>query len=102
MIVNVGGGHVKTTEDQRSIEAMTSVIYRPESLEQNKKGTRNYLSDKSCAVSAKDDGQKEIINNTIVAAIKQGLTDNTHITALCDGVDNCWNVVESLDPYVSK
>ena len=72
LVLNVDGGHVKTIEDQRSIEAMTSVIFRPEALKKNKKGTRNYLSDKSCAASAKNDGQKEIINNTIVAAIRQG------------------------------
>lgn len=102
LIINVDGGHVKTTEDQRSIEAMTSVIYRPEALEINEKGTRNYLSDKSCAASAKDDSQTEIINNTIIAAIRQGLTKNTKITALCDGADNCWNVVESLRPLCNK
>jgi hypothetical protein len=102
LVLNVDGGHVKTTEDQRSIEAMTSVIYRPEALQQNKKGTRNYLSEKSCAASAKDDGQKEIISNTIVAAIRQGLTCNTHVTALCDGADNCWSVVESLRDLCGK
>lgn len=41
LIVNVDGGHVKTTEDQRSIEALTSVVYRPESLISNDSGTRN-------------------------------------------------------------
>jgi hypothetical protein len=102
LVLNVDGGHVKTTEDQRSIEAMTSVIFRPEALKENKKGTRNYLSDKSCAASAKNDGQKEIINNTIVAAIRQGLTGNTHVTALCDGADNCWSVAESLRGLCGK
>lgn len=98
LILNIDGGHVKTTEDQRSIEALTSVVYRPESLISNTKETRNYLTSKSCAASVKDDDQKEIINNTIIAAIKQGLTPNTKITALCDGASNCWNVVEALRP----
>ena len=49
LIVNIDGGHVKTIEAQRSIEALTSVVYRPEALVPNKKGTRNYLSNKSCA-----------------------------------------------------
>ena len=102
LIVNVDGGHVKTTEEQRSIEALTSVIYRPEALISNKKGTINHLSEKSCAASVKDDEQKEMINNTIVAALKQGLTPNTHITALCDGATNCWNVVESLRPLCAS
>lgn len=98
LIVNVDGGHVKTTEDQRSIEALTSVIYRPESLLPNKKDTRNYISSKHCAASVKNDEQSEIITNTILAALKQGLTPNTKITALCDGASNCWRVVEALRP----
>jgi hypothetical protein len=39
LILNVDGGHVKTTEDTRSIEAMTSVIYNPLSLVSNEAGT---------------------------------------------------------------
>jgi hypothetical protein len=101
LIVCVDGGHVKTTENQRSIEAITSIIYRPDSLVSNKLGTRNRLTSKSCAASVKDDEQREIIDNTIVAAVKQGLTPNTHITALCDGANNCWNVVEALRPLSS-
>ena len=46
----------------------------------------------------KDDDQQQIISNTIVAALKQGLGSNTHVTALCDGAANSWNVVESLKP----
>jgi hypothetical protein len=101
LIVNVDGGHVKTTEGQRSIEALTSVIYRPESLLTNTTGTRNHLASKSCAASVKDDNQAEIINNTILAAIRQGLTPNTKITALCDGAANCWSIVEALRPLCS-
>ncbi|MDQ5884164.1 MAG: hypothetical protein QG556_503 [Pseudomonadota bacterium] len=46
LILNVDGGHIKTTEDKRSIEAMTSVIYRPEALESNIQETRNYIGSK--------------------------------------------------------
>jgi hypothetical protein len=42
LILNVDGGHVKTTEDKRSIEVMTSVIYKPESIQSNKKGNKEY------------------------------------------------------------
>ena len=99
LVLNVDGGHVKTTEkEKRSIDAMTSVIYRPEALLSNPKGTRNYLDSKNCAASVKDDDQQQIISNTIVAALKQGLGSNTHVTALCDGAANSWNVVESLKP----
>ena len=102
LILNVDGGHVKTTEDQRSIEALTSVIYKPEAFSSNKKGTRNYLTSKSCAASVKDDSQKEIISNTIIAAMKQGLTPKTKITALCDGAKNCWNIVDALTPLCAS
>lgn len=98
LILNVDGGHIKTTEDKRSIEAMTSVIYRPEALESNEQETRNYISSKHCAASVKDDGGAQLITNTIVAALKQGLTEKTHITALCDGAVNCWKVAEALRP----
>jgi len=98
LIVNVDGGHLKTTEDKRSIEAMTSVIYRPESLETPKESTRASIRSKNCAASALDDGQKQMINNTIIAALKQGLCARTKITALCDGAKNCWTIIDALEP----
>lgn len=98
LVVNVDGGHIKTTEDKRSMEAMTSVVYDPKSICSNSKDTRNYLSSKNCAASIKDDDQQQIISGTIIAALKQGLTEKTHVTALCDGAENCWNVVEALRP----
>jgi hypothetical protein len=99
LILNVDGGHVKSREkDTRSFEALTAVVYRPESLQTNKKGTRNYLSNKSCAASTINDQQTSLIEATVIAAIKEGMTAETHITALCDGAQNCWNVVEGLKP----
>ena len=102
LILNVDGGHIKTVEDKRSLEAMVSVVYRPDALETNKRGTRNYLSSKNCAASIKDDGQEQMISSTIIAALKQGLNEKTHITALCDGADNCWKIAESLAPLCGK
>jgi thioredoxin-related protein len=103
LILAVDGGHVKTTEEgKRSIEAMTSVVYRPESIETNKSDTHNHLTSKNCAASVKDDNQEEIISGTIIAALKQGLTSKTHIHALCDGAKNCWNVVESLRGFCGE
>ena len=98
LVINIDGGHVKTIEDQRSIEALTSIIYRPENLQKDADGTRNYIERKSCAASVKDDDQEEIITNTIVCALKEGLTKDTIVTALCDGSTNCWKVAESLRP----
>jgi hypothetical protein len=102
LILNVDGGHVKTTEDKRSIEAMTSIIYRPENLLSNDSETRNYITSKHCAASVKDDNQKQLIANTIVAALKQGLCAETHLTALSDGADNCWNVIDALQPLAGS
>tara|TARA_B110000211_G_C14032467_1_gene532842 strand:+ start:222 stop:1550 length:1329 start_codon:yes stop_codon:yes gene_type:complete len=99
LVLNVDGGHVKTTEDQRSFEAMVSVIYRPESLKSNNKDTRNRLVSKHCAASIKNDNQAHIISSTVIAALKQGMNENTHITTLCDGAQNCWNVAKALEPF---
>lgn len=98
LILNVDGGHVKTTEDQRSIEAMVSVVYRPESIKSNDKDTRNHLTSKHCAASTRNDNQAHIMSSTVIAALKQGLTSNTHVTALCDGAENCWNVAKAIEP----
>jgi hypothetical protein len=102
LILNVDGGHVKTIEDKRSIEAMTSVIYRPESLVANEFETRNKITSKHCAASVKDDNQHQLITQTILAALKQGLCSKTHITSLCDGADNCWKVAEALRPLAGS
>ena len=41
LIIKVDGGHINTTEEgKRSFEAMTAVMYRPEALVSNDKGTR--------------------------------------------------------------
>ena len=91
----------KAKQPQKAIEifeAMTAVIYRPEALMTNTTDTRNTLTSKHCAASANADGQNQMISNTIVAALKQGLSPLTSITALCDGADNCWRIVDALKP----
>ena len=75
LILNIDGGHVKSRDpDVRSFEVLTSVVYRPESLQANSTNTRNYLSSKSCAASAREDNQSEIVEDTIIAAVKEGMT----------------------------
>ncbi len=99
LVINVDGGHINTTEEgKRSMEAMTAVIYKPEAIIPNSKNTRNKLSSKNCAASVRDDNQEQIICATIIAALKQGLDKNTHVTALCDGAKNCWSVVDAIKP----
>lgn len=99
LIINVDGGHINTNEEgKRSMEALTSVVYKPDAIVSNKKNTRHAILSKNCAASVKNDNQDEIICATIIAALKQGLNEKTHITALCDGAANCWNVVDALKP----
>jgi len=103
LVVAVDGGHINTVETgKRSFEAMTAVVYRPEALVSNDKGTRHTLTSKHCAASALDDNQQQMINNTIAAALKQGLSPHTHITALCDGADNCWQIAQALKPLCAS
>lgn len=103
LIINVDGGHINTNEEgKRSFEAMTAVIYRPESLVSNKEGTRNTLISKHCAASALNDSQQQMITDTIIAALKQGLSPQTRITALCDGAENCWKIAKSLEPLAGS
>jgi hypothetical protein len=98
LVLNVDGGHINTKETgKRSFEALTSVIYNPESIESNSTGTRNKITSKSCAASAQE-GSNDIINYTIIGALKQGMGPKTSVTALCDGASNCWKVAEALKP----
>ena len=99
LILQVDGGHIKSSEeDERSFEAMTAVVYRPESVVPVSDG-RNTLTSKHCAASTKSDNQQQMKQNTLVAALKEGLSPTTHIVALCDGADNCWNVVDAIERF---
>jgi hypothetical protein len=113
LVVQVDGGHIKPIEKHvRSFEAMTSVIYNPDnvvpkakkkkmSLEEFKKADKNLdrgeIIQKHCAASALDDGQEQMKKLTLIAAKKEGLTKNTEVTALSDGAQNCWNIIDSLN-----
>ena len=101
LIVQVDEGHVKSVkeESQRSFEVLTSVVYRPENIIQLQGKKRGKIISKHCAASALDDNHESINKSTLTASKKQGLTEQTHITALCDGADNCWDVVYSLKDY---
>lgn len=44
------------------------------------------------------DSQEQMKKRTIIPALKQGLNSKTKITALCDGAENCWNVIDALEP----
>ena len=103
IIVQVDGGHLKSAEeDKRSFEVITSVVYKPESVGKvNDKG-RGEIYNKNCAASSLDDEQQSIKRDTLIAASRQGMTKGTKVTAICDGANNCWSVVNHLKPHCAE
>ena len=107
LICQVDGGHLKSKKaEQRSFEALTSVIYSPNNIHYSDKSTttvnvkelpRGSITSKHCAASALADDLKTIKRQTLVAALKQGMTADTQVTALCDGASNCWEVINRLE-----
>lgn len=103
LIIHVDGGHIKRTEeDHRSFETMTAVVYKPNLIIPNTKDTRNTIASKHCAASAMSHSQEQMKRLTIIAALKQGITPKTKITALCDGAENCWNIIDVLEPMAAS
>ncbi len=102
LIVQVDGGHIKTTESgQRSIEVMSAKIYRPESVISITED-RNKINSKNCAASAKYDKQSSIKKYVKTAAKYQGLSSETQVTGLADGAKNCWSIIKSLEASCAK
>ena len=109
LYVQVDGGHVTTVEpDKRSFEVMTSVVFDAKNIKYNGGNEkedglistlRGELTSKHCAASALLDDQDTMMQRTRNAAIKQGMTLETNMTALCDGAANCWNIVDALEGH---
>ena len=87
---------------------MTSVVFDAKNIKytggkEKKEGgasvKRGELTSKHCAASALLDSQDTMKQQTLNAAIKQGMTKETKMTALCDGARNCWNIVDSLESH---
>lgn len=98
LIVQVDGGHIPTKDtEKRSFEALAAIVYRPSSIEVVDEHHRQ-ISNKSCAISALDDQQATIKTYLHHAALKQGLSPKTHVTALADGANNCWSAISILEP----
>ncbi len=102
VILQVDGGHIPIKDkDKRSFEALSAVTYRPENIQRVDRHHRE-IERKSCALSAKDDDLVTIKTYTLNALRKQGMTENTTVTALADGALNCWSVVLSLEPHCKQ
>lgn len=102
LIVQVDGGHIPIQERaKRSFEALSAIVYCPESLQVVDQHHREIIN-KSCVLSAKDDKLETIKNYLLNAAHQQGMNQNTVVTALADGVKTCWSVIAALKPYCQR
>ena len=99
LTVQVDGGHIPIKEKgKRSFEALSGVAYCPENLQTVDRNHRQ-IKDKSCVVSAKDDGLETMTSFLLNAARQQGMTEQTRVTGLADGAKNCWSVIAALEPH---
>ncbi|MBV8887533.1 MAG: ISKra4 family transposase [Chroococcidiopsidaceae cyanobacterium CP_BM_RX_35] len=99
LIVQVDGGHIPVQDkQQRSFEALSAVVYRPEQIRQVDKNHRQII-EKTCVVSAVKDNLNTMKAYVINAALKQGISTETKVTGLADGALNCWSVLLSLQPH---
>lgn len=97
LVVQVDGGHIPIKDKgKRSFEALASIIYRPENIEQVDEHHRQ-ITNKACAVSALDDGLSTIKRFVLNGAFRQGMTRKTWVTGLADGASNCWSVLAALE-----
>ncbi len=102
LILQVDGGHIPIKDkNKRSFEALSAVLYRPESIREIDKNHRE-IERKSCALSAKDDDLATIKTYVLHAALKQGLVEATEVIALADGAHNCWSVIMSLKRHCKQ
>ncbi|NRD71808.1 UPF0236 family protein [Shewanella sp. VB17] len=109
LCIQVDGGYVNTVEaDKNCFEVMTAVIFDPElidygggKLKRNGpvSSLRGRLISKHSAASALADQQSYLKQTALESAIKQGMTKDTSITAICGGTDNCWNVIDAIAPH---
>src|SRR5215813_4217992 len=98
VIIQVDGGHIPVQEkDKRSFEALSAIVYRPENLQAVDHHHRPIM-EKTCVISAMEDNLQTIKTYVVNAAKKQGLSQETQVTALADGAKNCWSVVAALQP----
>lgn len=102
LIVQIDGGHIPIQDKtKRSFEALSGTVYRPDSIHRIDRHHRE-IRDKTCAISALSDGLQTMKTYLLNAALKQGMTNKTEMTALADGAKNCWSVLSALEPHCRK
>lgn len=99
LIVQVDGGHIPVKQKGKSsFEALSAVAYQPDNIKQVDKNHRQ-ITNKTCVVSALNDELDTIKSFVLNAAHKQGMTEQTRVTGLADGANNCWSVLLSLKSH---
>jgi len=102
VLVQVDGSRIPIQEkDKRSFEALSAVVYRPENICTIDQHHRQ-IESKNCALSATDDDLATMKTYLLNAALKQGMVENTVVTALADGALNCWSVILGLEPHCQQ
>jgi hypothetical protein len=102
LIVQVDGGHIPIQDkDKRSFEALSAVVYRPENIRRIDQN-HSQITNKTCAISALNDQLQTMKTYLLNAALLQGMTLETKVTALADGAKNCWSTLEVLRPYCQQ
>ena len=104
LVVQIDGGYVKDMNPKlNSFEVLLAQVYDPKHHRPGvvKRGIRlsGEITNKTCVASAYKDRGKTIKNMLQFAAIKQGISDDTEVTVLCDGAENCWNTAKVLKTY---
>ena len=98
VIIQIDGGHIPIQEkDQRSFEALSAMVYRPEHLQAVDHHHRQIM-EKTCVISAMDDHLHTMKAYLLTAARKQGMSHDTKVIALADGAKNCWSVIAAIPP----
>ncbi|MDV2997529.1 MAG: ISKra4 family transposase ISAcas1 [Chroococcidiopsis sp. SAG 2025] len=99
LIVQVDGGHIPVKQKgKRSFEALSAIAYQPDNIKQVDQNHRQ-ITNKTCVVSTLNDELDTIKSFVLNAAHKQGMTEQTRVTGLADGANNCWSVVLSLKSH---
>jgi hypothetical protein len=102
LIIQVDGGHIPIQDkEKRSFEALSAVVYRSENIQQVDLHHRQIV-DKTCVVSAIDDRLQTIKTYLMNAALKQGMSKDSNVTALADGANNCWSVLSVIQPHCHR
>lgn len=102
LILHLDGAHIKSNKKgSRSFEALSATIYEPKDIQKIGKH-KNIITRKSCVASAKDDNQDTMKIMLINAAKRHGMTEETKLTALSDGAQNCKAVILALGKHCGE